>query len=98
MDVGDVRLPSFYLSACMIPSRLIIVVVCCVVISGSEYPLFFFLSSRRRHTSCALVTGVQTLLFRSVSAALAFGLTQKRLRNVLRHAQNPAVRAIDDRP
>src|SRR3546814_1320898 len=26
---------------------------------------FFFYSSRRRHTRCALVTGVQTLLFRS---------------------------------
>src|SRR3546814_16076502 len=30
------------------------VVNCCVVI------IFFFFSSRRRHTSCALVTGVQT--------------------------------------
>src|SRR3546814_19262487 len=37
-------------------------------------------------------------LRQGVSSALAFGLTQKRLRNVLRHAQNPAVRAIDDRP
>src|SRR3546814_8509606 len=27
--------------------------------------LFFFFSSRRRHTRCALVTGVQTVLFRS---------------------------------
>src|SRR3546814_17557634 len=27
---------------------------------------FFFFSSRRRHTRCALVTGVQTVLFRSV--------------------------------
>src|SRR3546814_1058542 len=26
---------------------------------------FFFFSSRRRHTRCALVTGVQTVLFRS---------------------------------
>src|SRR3546814_1690383 len=26
---------------------------------------FFFFSSRRRHTRCALVTGVQLLLFRS---------------------------------
>src|SRR3546814_6116367 len=28
---------------------------------------WFFFSSRRRHTSCALVTGVQTWLFRSVA-------------------------------
>src|SRR3546814_8891916 len=37
--------------------------------------LFFFFSSRRRHTSCALVTGVQTWLFRSAGndeRALAF--------------------------
>src|SRR3546814_10725153 len=27
--------------------------------------LFFFFSSRRRHTRCALVTGVQRVLFRS---------------------------------
>src|SRR3546814_6245799 len=33
--------------------------------------LFFFFSSRRRHTRCALVTGVQRVLFRSM---LAFGL------------------------
>src|SRR3546814_10312225 len=29
------------------------------------YVLFFFLSSRSRHTRCALVTGVQRVLFRS---------------------------------
>src|SRR3546814_4487714 len=28
---------------------------------------FFFFSSRRRHTRCALVTGVQRVLFRSAS-------------------------------
>src|SRR3546814_3485001 len=27
----------------------------------------FFVSSRRRHTRCALVTGVQTVLFRSLA-------------------------------
>src|SRR3546814_10094546 len=32
--------------------------------------LLFFVSSRRRHTSCALVTGVQTVLFRSVGIEL----------------------------
>src|SRR3546814_2950825 len=31
--------------------------------------LHFFFSSRRRHTSCALVTGVQTWLFRSTFRA-----------------------------
>src|SRR3546814_3921029 len=29
---------------------------------------FFFFSSRRRHTRCALVTGVQTVLFRSAGS------------------------------
>src|SRR3546814_17599660 len=32
--------------------------------------MFFFFSSRRRHTICALVTGVQTVLFRSGSEAI----------------------------
>src|SRR3546814_885221 len=31
---------------------------------------FFFFSSRRRHTRCALVTGVQRVLFRSVGAVM----------------------------
>src|SRR3546814_10003257 len=31
---------------------------------------FFFFSSRRRHTRCALVTGVQSVLFRSVRVLL----------------------------
>src|SRR3546814_1462390 len=32
--------------------------------------VFFFFSSRRRHTRCALVTGVQSVLFRSGGAPL----------------------------
>src|SRR3546814_4405473 len=32
---------------------------------GSLIIVFFFFSSRRRHTRCALVTGVQRVLFRS---------------------------------
>src|SRR3546814_7908642 len=32
----------------------------------------FFFSSRRRHTRCALVTGVQSVLFRSVATCGAF--------------------------
>src|SRR3546814_18937965 len=31
--------------------------------------MYFFLSSRRRHTGCALVTGVQSVLFRSLDAS-----------------------------
>src|SRR3546814_2827127 len=33
---------------------------CCVVICVRCWSHLFFFSSRRRHTSCALVTGVQT--------------------------------------
>src|SRR3546814_16545883 len=33
----------------------------------SVVEIYFFFSSRRRHTRCALVTGVQTVLFRSTS-------------------------------
>src|SRR3546814_13215990 len=33
------------------------------------FMLFVFLSSRRRHTRCALVTGVQRVLFRSAAGA-----------------------------
>src|SRR3546814_1531458 len=35
------------------------------VVDVIVYLFVFFFSSRRRHTRCALVTGVQTLLFRS---------------------------------
>src|SRR3546814_9540977 len=31
-----------------------------LVLSYVSYSVYFFFSSRRRHTSCALVTGVQT--------------------------------------
>src|SRR3546814_3544691 len=34
-------------------------------IAGFLLVFFFFFSSRRRHTRCALVTGVQSVLFRS---------------------------------
>src|SRR3546814_11712989 len=34
--------------------------MCCFVFSCIACVVFFFFSSRRRHTSCALVTGVQT--------------------------------------
>src|SRR3546814_10563102 len=33
---------------------------CIIIVIWLFYLLFFFFSSRRRHTSCALVTGVQT--------------------------------------
>src|SRR3546814_8782855 len=42
---------------------------------------FFFFSSRRRHTRCALVTGVQRVLFRS--QAMAEGMVE-RLENRLK--------------
>src|SRR3546814_374509 len=35
-----------------------------------DYMYYFFFSSRRRHTRCALVTGVQRVLFRSLAALL----------------------------
>src|SRR3546814_1669591 len=48
---------------------LLVSVIYIVVLAYSFYVicfyLFFFFSSRRRHTRCALVTGVQTVLFRS---------------------------------
>src|SRR3546814_2353405 len=34
--------------------------VCALCVSSDVLCCFFFFSSRRRHTSCALVTGVQT--------------------------------------
>src|SRR3546814_10452467 len=40
---------------------------CLFLFLGFVY--FFFFSSRRRHTRCALVTGVQTVLFRSLVVA-----------------------------
>src|SRR3546814_9802043 len=44
---------------------------------------YFFLSSRRRHTSCALVTGVQRVLFRSHRGDLRIVLH--------RHGRDPVV-------
>src|SRR3546814_5818457 len=38
-------------------------------------PSFFFFSSRRRHTRCALVTGVQRVLFRSIEGLARFPIT-----------------------
>src|SRR3546814_10348278 len=43
----------------------------------SYFTVYVFFSSRRRHTRCALVTGVQTLLFRSPSAAAALGKAEE---------------------
>src|SRR3546814_3546511 len=40
--------------------------------------VFFFFSSRRRHTRCALVTGVQTWLFRSILLRDAKGRQARR--------------------
>src|SRR3546814_3794206 len=39
----------------------------------------FFVSSRRRHTSCALVTGVQTVLFRSLRLVLELRVAEERV-------------------
>src|SRR3546814_6386979 len=44
----------------------------------------FFFSSRRRHTSCALVTGVQTC---------ALPICQSRPRHQSRHSLSPFIRA-----
>src|SRR3546814_6950746 len=55
---------------------------------------YFFFSSRRLHTRCALVTGVQTVLFRSPVASLDhFHTALLALCSVdpkLKHAQNNA--------
>src|SRR3546814_2071702 len=64
--------------------------------------LFFFFSSRRRHTRCALVTGVQTLLFRSVVIVLPGrqhdpGLSQRgKQRLVEQFVPQPTVEALDE--
>src|SRR3546814_5232535 len=57
-------------------------------------PLFFF-SSRRRHTSCALVTGVQTCalpIFHADSAELAF----EQLTLLVKESEGGADLARDD--
>src|SRR3546814_12034053 len=62
------------------------------------YCVFFFFSSRRRHTRCALVTGVQTWLFRSQLARGAggggspAGASDDRLLDELCGAGNPVGR------
>src|SRR3546814_19239736 len=41
--------------------------------------MMFFFSSRRRHTSCALVTGVQTCALPILGAGFSFVARQKRI-------------------
>src|SRR3546814_7495115 len=58
-----------------------LVYICCYTDYVDGFIYLFFFSSRRRHTRCALVTGVQTVLFRSTkfaagAQALARGLVQ----------------------
>src|SRR3546814_3609391 len=62
-----------------------------IVVSFSIYCFFvsivylffvFFFSSRRRHTRCALVTGVQTWLFRSPAQGAERGKRVRHLRQV----------------
>src|SRR3546814_1587158 len=57
-------------------------VVDCMVWCG--YLLFFFFSSRRRHTSCALVTGVQTCALPIWPAAASPGTDPTPARRRLR--------------
>src|SRR3546814_1865717 len=67
------------------------------------YVLFFFVSRRRRHTSCALVTGVQTC-----ALPIYVGVTRARERLFLSRAvmrsawgapsHNPASRFLDEIP
>src|SRR3546814_4897620 len=47
----------------------------------------FFFSSRRRHTRCALVTGVQTVLFRSIPAPIVGIVVVQECPTRLAHAQ-----------
>src|SRR3546814_16443563 len=47
---------------------MVVYTCCCCCFS---YCIFFF-TSRRRHSRCALVTGVQRVLFRSVSASSSY--------------------------
>src|SRR3546814_7315645 len=44
----------------------------------ADVSFFFFFSSRRRHTRCALVTGVQRVLFRSIYDEMTPSLQQRR--------------------
>src|SRR3546814_7102421 len=44
---------------------MVFIVCCCICVF-----VFCFFSSRRRHTRCALVTGVQRVLFRSLVLAI----------------------------
>src|SRR3546814_4223966 len=47
-----------------------VVVTCYYFVFIYFYCFFFFFSSRRRHTRCALVTGVQRVLFRSLRSGI----------------------------
>src|SRR3546814_16823861 len=56
--------------------------------------VFFFFSSRRRHTRCALVTGVQRVLFRSIVAAILQVIARVAVEPVHDMAGDPPVHQI----
>src|SRR3546814_2078863 len=68
--------------------------MCVIYIFGfyfvNVFFFFFFFSSRRRHTSCALVTGVQTCA-RPISPFLGRRHGGPRSAIVARHAAGPGV-------
>src|SRR3546814_8968366 len=59
----------------------------------------FFFSSRRRHTRCALVTGVQTVLFRSqaVRYQAEFG-QDARSENAAHGTETPHLLTVEEEP
>src|SRR3546814_9321042 len=59
-----------------------------------EFDLLFFFSSRRRHTSCALVTGVQTCALPISAAAVAPGLCLAILIALAAHSLEEIERAL----
>src|SRR3546814_6988662 len=82
---------------------MLIFFVCVMLIPISYLHFFFFFSSRRRHTSCALVTGVQTcalpIFALVVEFDLIFGLgllvVETRITDAQRRlAERPAVRQL----
>src|SRR3546814_5225275 len=51
--------------------------------------MFFFFSSRRRHTSCALVTGVQTCALPICPDRIVIGVASQRSAAVLQRLYRP---------
>src|SRR3546814_10137251 len=68
----------------------------CSTLFVSSFLSSFFFSSRRRHTRCALVTGVQTVLFRSAGHVGLLAVSKTQSADAIRALASAGQRAFGE--